>query len=187
MTVTRSGGSFLEAAPSDEGSGGLLSLACGDEQKGQRQFATAPVTAAGAKALLSDFLDGGDAWRRQCKWRSRETPAAASTRLSASASWRSLANWLPEGGVVAFMLLVVVVPPLLPAAVALALCVFVAGKAWREARVRRWPQVNGRITASGLQPRHRRFRREATTVDNIPCWATNFRWPDDAMLAPASA
>src|SRR5579859_7965368 len=78
VTVTRSGGFFLEAAPSGEGSGGLLSLACGDEQKGQRQFATALVTCAEARALFSDFLSGGDAWRRQCRWRSRDAPAAAS-------------------------------------------------------------------------------------------------------------
>ncbi len=172
VKVIRSGGFFIEAEPSDAGSGGLFSLACGDERKGQRQFATAPVTPAEAKTLFRDFVDGGDAWRRQCRWRSRDTPAATKTR--SNLSLRSLADWLAGGGAVAFMLLVVIVPMLLPAALALALCVFVVGKAWREARVRRWPQVSGRITASGLQPRRRRFQREATTVDNIPSLSYEF-------------
>lgn len=65
VRITRSGGFFIEAEPSDGGSGGLLSLACGNEQKGQRQFATAPVTRDEAKVLFKDFVDGGDAWRRQ--------------------------------------------------------------------------------------------------------------------------
>ena len=34
VTVTRSGGFFLEAAPSGAGNGDLLSLACGDQRKG---------------------------------------------------------------------------------------------------------------------------------------------------------
>jgi Protein of unknown function (DUF3592) len=174
VTVTRSGGFFLEAAPSGGGSGDLFSLACGDEQKGQRQFATAPVTRTQAKTLFSDFLDGGDAWRRQCRWRSRNTPAAASTAMPLIGSWRSSADCLAGVGAVAFMLVVVVVPMLFPAAVALALCIFVVGKARREVRVRRWPQANGRITASGLQPRRRRFRREATRLDNIPSLGYEF-------------
>ena len=175
VTVTRSGGFFLGAAPSDEGSSGLLSLACGDEQKGQRQFATAPVTRAQAKALFSDFLDGGDAWRRQCRWRSRDT---VGTTAPSTGSWGSLPEWLAAGGAVAFSLMVLIYPVLLPAAFALVLCVFVVWKAWREAQVRRWPQASGRITASGLQPRRRRFRQEATRLDNIPALGYEFSVAD---------
>ncbi len=174
MTVTRSGGFFLEAAPSGDSGGRPFSLACGNEQKGQRQFASAPVTSAEAKALLGDFLAGGDAWQRQCRWRSRETSSAASTATPRNRSWRLLTDWAVEGGAVAVALISWFFPVLIPAGLALAFCLFVARKAWRETRVRRWPQVIGRITASGLQPRRRRFGMEATKLDNIPALAYEF-------------
>ena len=174
VTVTRSGGFYLEATPSDEGSDRLLNLACGDEQKGERQLATAPVKRTEAKALFGNLLEGGDAWRQRCTWRPLDKTATASKDTLSNRSWRSMADWLVGGGAVAFLLIVGIVPVLLPAALAVALCVFVVGKAWREVRVRRWPIADGRITASGLRPRRRRFMQEATRLDNVPAVTYEF-------------
>jgi len=178
VTVTRAGGAFLEAAPADEGGGRLLSLAAGEGGAAPRQFSTKRASRDEAKALLGDFFDGGGAWRKHGQWRAPSGSGAEQAPASAGAIEGRWAALLAVGGAVggaaAFLLAFQTAPALIPALAAFALVALMAWKGAQEFRVRRWPHANGRITASGLQPRRRRFSREETRIDNIPALSYEF-------------
>jgi hypothetical protein len=169
LTITRPDGFYLEVTPSDVGSSDMLGMTCGNDEKDQRQFADTPVNPAQAKAILTDFFNGGDAWRRQCKWYGRKERATDPVLTGRQALSRNVQKWIAFIFMGAVGLVALGVTPwVLALAAVLAIGVIAVDKAGREARARRWPQTPGRITKSALQARRTKFQREATRVDNIP-------------------